>query len=86
MTQEELAAHIAQDIKRKGSASVPIGIIREAFFAGTRISPTIDAVLKEFASNHGWHIRPDDDLPTLRVVFNSVEAARKFSEKKGNKK
>jgi hypothetical protein len=76
VTQEELLAQIKQDIAQKGGAHVPIGIIREVFYADTRISVPLAAVLEEFASNHGWHIRHDDDAsPTPRVIFYPVESA-----------
>lgn len=72
MTQEELVAQIEQDIEQKGSAQVPMGVIQEVFFADTHDLTTLDAVLEEFASQHGWHARHNDAWPTSRVIFYPV--------------
>ncbi len=68
MTQSKLVAKIEKDIGQKGSAKVPMDIIREALSADTPVSTTLDVALEEFASNHGWHIQ-HEALPTHRVVF-----------------
>ncbi len=75
MTKEELVAYIERDIAQKGGARVPLGILREALADDMRVSTTLDAAAEEFASNHGWRVRPDDDLPTLRFLFSPVESA-----------
>ncbi len=85
MTREELVAYIERDIAQKGGARVPMGVIREALAYEARNFTTFDAALEEFARSHGWRVRPDDDLPTLRFLFSPVEGAGKLSKKKGKK-
>ncbi len=76
-----MVAKIEKDIERKGGANVPIGVIREVFSEDTPVSIEIEAVLEEFASNHGWHYR-HEALPCPRVMFYPIEGAGKLPEKK----
>lgn len=78
MTREELVAEIERDIKQKGGASVPIGVIRGAIFINLSSPPTIDDALRDFAAENGWQVRPDDDLPTLRLLFHRAENLREI--------
>ncbi len=71
MTQDELVANIEKDIEQKGSAHVPMNIIREVFSDDMQNSPTFDDALEEFASSHGWHVR-HEALPIPRVIFSHV--------------
>ncbi len=73
MTRAELAAQIDKDIKQKGRAEVPIGIILQVLSVDMRASTTNDAALHEFAGHHGWRVRYGNDLPAYRVIFYPVE-------------
>lgn len=72
MTRSKLVAKIEGDIGWKGSSTVPMGVIREALSVDPRASTTTDGALEEFASNHGWQVRHDDDLITPRVIFSPI--------------